>query len=327
MHTTMNTETDSIKKSVPLICPKSHLPLHYEGIQLATENGEFTYPIIENIPTFSDLDSFYENRWVKTDMTTASPRTFLVKKQRFFLSHLRGKRGTVLDLGCGGGWKLFTSVGSVTGVDLSLSSLKTASHIYDQVVQADWTMLPFPDNSFDFVVSSDVLGHVPFSDKDKVWSEIERVLKPGGITLHYIEANSHDPLMQWCKTYPELYQKYVIDTEGHIGMETARDTIHRFRQYNFEPISELGVYRLLMYLNRVPLLLNNEYCYQSPFINVLVKVSQFLLRNSFSELLTNLFLAGLMEIADRVLPVDWSNGVLVSYRKVTSNIPDSTVAD
>jgi SAM-dependent methyltransferase len=301
-----------------LICPNSKLPLQHDKNSLNSNDGQHIYPLIDNIPVFEGLDEFYENRWSETDTSTGNLRNLLVKKQRFFVNHLKNQRGTVLDLGCGGGWKLFTKVGPVTGVDLSHGSLKIAKGIYDQVVQANWTKLPFADNSFDMVVSSDVLGHVPYEDKEKVWNEIVRVLKPNGLTLHYIEANSNDPLMQWCKKYPSLYQKYVIDTEGHIGMESARDTILRFHNYNLEPVSEQGVYRLLMYLNRIPLLLDNEYRDKSPIAASIVKLSKILLGNKLTELMTNLVLASLMEIADRVLPEDWSNGVLVAYRKPKS---------
>jgi SAM-dependent methyltransferase len=301
-----------------LICPNSKLPLQYEENSLKSKDGQHIYPLIDNIPVFEGLDDFYENRWSETDTSTGNLRNLLVKKQRFFVNHLKSQQGTVLDLGCGGGWRLFTKVGSVTGVDLSHGSLKIAQGIYDQVVQANWTKLPFADNSFDIVVSSDVLGHVPYEDKEKVWNEIVRVLKPDGLTLHYIEANSNDPLMQWCKKYPDLYQKYVIDTEGHIGMESARDTILRFRHYNLVPVREKGVYRLFMYLNRVPLLLGNEYCHKSPITGLLVMLSQMILKNKLTEVIANLILVSLMEIADRVLPEDWSNGVLVAYRKSKS---------
>lgn len=298
-----------------VVCPDTHQALLTKGDTLFSPATQQTYSVIDQIPMFVGKDDFYEGRWSEPDESTASIRNFLVKKQRFFIHHLRNQSGSILDLACGGGWKFLTKIGPVTGVDLSLGSLKAARELYDQVVQADWTKLPFADNSFDFVVSSDVLGHVPFEDKDKVLGEIYRILKPGGLTLHYIEADSHDPLMSWCKKNPELYQEYVVGQEGHIGMETASDTMKRFRKYGFLPVSEIGVYRLFMYLQRVPFLFDNEFRTKSGVINSLVWLSTLLLKNKVTESIVNLGIVGVLEITDRILPKNWSNGVLVAYRK------------
>jgi len=46
------------------------------------------------------------------------------------------------------------------------------------VVDGDFTQLPYPDNSFDFVWSQDAILHS--GDRDRVVAEVARVLKPGG---------------------------------------------------------------------------------------------------------------------------------------------------
>ena len=51
----------------------------------------------------------------------------------------------------------------------------------DGAVCQDITALTFPDNSFDLIVSSDVLEHVP--RLDRAFSETARVLRPGGAHL------------------------------------------------------------------------------------------------------------------------------------------------
>ena len=101
----------------------------------------------------------------------------------------------VLDLGCGEGRHVISAyteadVHSI-GVDLSLEDLKTARERFSSFDEPDNTsktfglssanalQLPFADNTFDKVICSEVLEHIP--DYRGALSEIERVLKPGGL--------------------------------------------------------------------------------------------------------------------------------------------------
>ena len=100
---------------------------------------------------------------------------------------------TFLDVCCGEGrhsLAAYLKPGvDVVGVDLSLKDLRTAhSRITDMetfdpegtvtFMQGDATKLPFPDASFDRVICSEVLEHIP--NYLSVIEELVRVLKPGG---------------------------------------------------------------------------------------------------------------------------------------------------
>jgi len=92
--------------------------------------------------------------------------------------------GRVLDLGCGtgtAGVAFVESGAEVVGVDLSLSCLAVARERLSSVVRADATHLPFPDASFDAVVSRGALHHL--FHVDAALEETRRVLKPGGAAL------------------------------------------------------------------------------------------------------------------------------------------------
>lgn len=259
---------------------------------------------------------FYEGKWAEPDLSDGSLRNWLVRKQRFFVRRLpRRLRGRVLDLGCGGGWKLFTRAGRVTGVDYSLASLKAAAAIYHGVAVADLAALPFRSASFDTVVSSDVLGHVPFEAKGRVLAEVYRVLKPGGRTLHFIEAEGADPLTSFAKSDPELYRTRIIGPEGHEGIESPGATFQRFRDAGFRPVVETSAYRMVMYPGRVPQMYDNEYARRSPAVRGLVAFTKAITALPPLEAAGNLATALLLEVTDRVLPEQWGGGVLVEYVK------------
>jgi SAM-dependent methyltransferase len=98
---------------------------------------------------------------------------------------------TVLDLGSGAGNDAFVAraetgaTGKVIGVDFTPTMIRRARENAEKLNyhnvefrQGDIEDLPVSDNSVDVVVSNCVLNLVP--DKPKVFSEIMRVLRPGG---------------------------------------------------------------------------------------------------------------------------------------------------
>ena len=100
----------------------------------------------------------------------------------------------VLDLGCGEGRHVISNYvrGDVQaiGVDLALHDLQTTRDKFEPFREpgnqnksfhlsvANALQLPFPDSSFDKVICSEVLEHIP--DYQGALNEIQRVLKPGG---------------------------------------------------------------------------------------------------------------------------------------------------
>lgn len=105
------------------------------------------------------------------------------------------KGATVLDVGCGlgGPCRMLADEYNcqVTGIDLSNEYIRTAKELSKLVkldsktsfIQGDATSLPFDDNSFDVVWTQHVQMNI--SGKEKLYSEITRVLKVGGHFLYY----------------------------------------------------------------------------------------------------------------------------------------------
>lgn len=97
----------------------------------------------------------------------------------------------VLDVGSGAGTdslvaaQMVGSEGRVVGIDMTPEMLERARRAADELgarnvefLEAEAETLPFPDESFDVVISNGVIDLIP--DKDAVFGEIHRVLRPGG---------------------------------------------------------------------------------------------------------------------------------------------------
>jgi arsenite methyltransferase len=97
----------------------------------------------------------------------------------------------VLDLGSGAGTDSLIAAqmvgehGHVTGIDMTPEMLAKARAAAAEMgasnvefVESEAERLPFPDESFDVVISNGVIDLIP--DKDAVFAELFRVLAPGG---------------------------------------------------------------------------------------------------------------------------------------------------
>ncbi len=102
----------------------------------------------------------------------------------------------LLDLGCGFGRHAYEAArrgAHVTACDMAVPELvnvrntfgamsvagELEPHVECSQVAGDATRLPFGDNSFDRIIASEVLEHIPH-DIDAL-AELTRVLKPGGL--------------------------------------------------------------------------------------------------------------------------------------------------
>ena len=132
-----------------------------------------------------------------------------------------GPRSKILDLGCGRGFylkglrNLFPRTEN-TGIDLNPAYLETTRRFLDDpktsIVQGDAQKLPFGKNSFDRLIASEILEHLP---KDqKALKEIKRVLKPGGIAMITV-PNKNYPFL-WDPLNWALEKVFKLHLPSHI---------------------------------------------------------------------------------------------------------------
>ncbi|MBU0627783.1 MAG: class I SAM-dependent methyltransferase [Nanoarchaeota archaeon] len=131
-----------------------------------------------------EWDKFHKKRTEKMGEEKPHPEvTKLVKT-------LKGNNcKKILDHGCGIGRNLFYlrqegfEVYGIDNSDYALASLKKKNLPPKYIIHGDISKIPFEDNFFDTLISTNVLAHGNLKQIERYISEIKRVVKPGGIIL------------------------------------------------------------------------------------------------------------------------------------------------
>ncbi|NJD99641.1 class I SAM-dependent methyltransferase [Thermococcus sp. LS1] len=128
---------------------------------------------------FNRIAGRYDD-WYRTKTGQYVDRT----EKWLVFSMLQTKSGKALDLGCGTGnytLELKKRGFDVIGLDASEGMLEIARAKGLNCIKGDAYSLPFPDESFDLVLSVTMFEFI--HKPEQVISEIHRVLKPGGEVL------------------------------------------------------------------------------------------------------------------------------------------------
>ena len=166
---------------------------------------------------------------------------------------------SVLDVGCGTGTtdRIFRPrVGTLHGVDVSEEMLAKARD-HDPDTEYRWydgEKLPFPDESFDVVVTICVLHHVPIPNRFRFVSEMVRVTRAQGVVAIF-EHNPMNPLTRRAVNSCEFDNDAVLlpSDESLAMLRDAAETPPRVRHYLFTPFGGPFGRVLDRRLNRFPL--------------------------------------------------------------------------
>lgn len=196
------------------------------------------------------------------------------------LGDIAGKR--VLDVACGSGLYavLLGLLGAnVSGQDISPSSVKMANDalarhdLRGDLKVGDAMALLFENNSFDAVISGDFVEHITSSQKATFFSEVHRVLRPGGVFVVKTPNLTYLKTVVWAKRVRaaiRLRQPLAIHVEhtrgnpdsDHHGLVTHSilrrmliDAMFHEPVFITQPLSKKPLPPMLQYnLPRLPLL-------------------------------------------------------------------------
>jgi dolichol-phosphate mannosyltransferase len=128
-------------------------------------------------------------------------------RHRIVLGFLENRK-SVLDIGCGSS-RIIQDLPDAVGLDILEHKLRWLMPRHRQLVRASCDRLPFKEESFETVINSEVIEHVP--DSPDVWSEMWRVLRPGGILV--VGTPDYDRWLWWVLEW--IYGKILPGAYAH----------------------------------------------------------------------------------------------------------------
>lgn len=229
-------------------------------------------------------------KWSDEDYSAAAHKK--LKRWRRWLIEFSRWRGTldgaeVLDVGCGDGINCLLvglqSVRRVVGIDLQLplfergerggSTRRLACTILEKLALGvgldevlsrlpvrfaamDATLMTFPDDSFDSLISRSAMEHI--TPVEKALTEMARVVRPGGLIHHSIDPyfwlrGCHktglvDIPWAHARLSLEEFRRFVIESEGEsIAAKRCRrlETLNRFTLRQWRERIEAGPFETL----------------------------------------------------------------------------------
>ncbi len=152
----------------------------------------------------------------------------------------------VLDMGAGAGrhaFEVFRRGAHIVALDYSLADLKDVSGLFAAMrdadeapagtvaatVNGDGTRLPFPDDTFDRIICSEVMEHIP--DDSAAAAELARVLKPGGTIAVTVPTWLPEKV---CWALSDEYHAPFVEG-GHVRIFTEASLRTRFRDAGLKP--------------------------------------------------------------------------------------------
>lgn len=178
----------------------------------------------------SEYSSYYNQEQVVYGISS------MRKKKIFEMIDSHGRPVDILDIGCGIGLlgkELRRKGNKVSGVDISRFSIEKAKKNLDAAFVCDIQneKLPFPEGTFDVVLFTEVIEHLPFPEKTMI--EISRVLRHGGFAVI-----TTPNFLVWSNRIHMLFGRFEYTETGFLD----RGHVHFFTRGSLiEALEEAGL--------------------------------------------------------------------------------------
>lgn len=180
---------------------------------------------LRNSISSADYDARAYDTWLP-------PQRYWQRKRYLHITELMNQKTACLDLGCGSSRIIEALPKGSVAVDILFRKLRFSKRYGQTLVNASALSLPFPDESFECVICSQLIEHIP---RDCIFDELHRVLRKGGRlvlgTPDY--ANWQWLVIEWlyARLLPQAY------ADEHITHYTRSELLNEFvgkRSYKLE---------------------------------------------------------------------------------------------
>jgi ubiquinone/menaquinone biosynthesis C-methylase UbiE len=160
-----------------------------------------------------------------------------------FQAHAAVIRHRILDFGCGDGFFTQITFGKDlidAGLDIPGSRLSEAEKHsgYKTIVSYDGLHIPFPDNTFQTIITNSVLEHV--QDLSSSLRELHRVLSPGGYVLATVMTGNWNTYLIGAKILGKWYQTFLKRLQQHHYLLSFEEWSASFADAGFNIVETTG---------------------------------------------------------------------------------------
>jgi 2-polyprenyl-3-methyl-5-hydroxy-6-metoxy-1,4-benzoquinol methylase len=211
-----------------------------------------------------------------------------------FLKGIISIKGNVLDFGCGPGYlvqHMLDNQISCEGIDFSEDSIIAVNARFKD--NSLWKgakvytneRLPYPDDSFDLIICVETIEHLKDDDRDTIFSEFYRILKPKTGQLFITTPNNEDLSMNmvFCPQCQQVFHKFqhihsfsqeslfeLMENKKFSTTLCNSTTFNYFQQNRYSQVKSLVIRVIKSTVNRgessSPSIPNNKLAKQAGFV-------------------------------------------------------------